>query len=68
MDWKKPQPSVAPAITTRGPNRSASMPPGICMSAYVRKNELSNKPCTAGPMLNSFAISGIATDNDARST
>ena len=33
MAWKKPQPTVAAAITMRGLNRSASMPPGTCMNA-----------------------------------
>jgi hypothetical protein len=33
MAWKEPQPIVASVITIRGLNRSASMPPGTCISA-----------------------------------
>ena len=62
-----PQKTVASAITMRGLYLSASMPPGICMTAYVQKNPLRINPSIAGVRSNSLEISGMATDNDARS-
>jgi hypothetical protein len=66
--WNAPQISVATVITRRGLKRSTSMPEGICMSVYDQKNELRMSPCMTGDSVNSLAISGIATESEARST
>ena len=55
------------ASTRRGPILSTSHPAGICIAAYVQKNELMSSPSTAGAMCRSSLIAGRPTDSADRS-
>ena len=59
--------SAAPVISMRRePNRSSSMPTGICMPAYMTSCATENRPSTAAPMPNRCAAVTPATASEVR--
>ena len=67
-DFTADQSTVNAASTRRGPSRSESHPPRICIAAYGYANAEKISPSSVGVSASSLLMSGPATEIFTRST